>query len=107
MRDFPARHSFSSTSSAGTDLGAANPTAAVVPEPGLSDHQLHGKHRRIVSALETDEVKELWRCMVELQERYGCYRSARMQAVVSAPRPTELMRELGPSLCRPSWRVVC
>jgi hypothetical protein len=35
------------------------------------------------SASKVDDVEGLWRCMLELQQRYGCYRSARMQAAVS------------------------
>ena len=32
--------------------------------------------------------------MLEVQQRYGCYRSARMQAAVDAGQAAELMREL-------------
>ncbi|KAK5989350.1 hypothetical protein PT974_10868 [Cladobotryum mycophilum] len=34
--------------------------------------------------LSADETRELWKCMLELQLRYGCYNSTRMDLAVNA-----------------------
>lgn len=31
-----------------------------------------------------DETRHLWRCMLELQQRYGCYNSTRLDVAVDA-----------------------
>lgn len=31
-----------------------------------------------------DETRHLWRCMLELQQRYGCYNSTRLDMAVDA-----------------------
>jgi hypothetical protein len=46
------------------------------------------------SRAKVDDVRGLWECMLELQQRYGCYKSARMQAAVSVHEDgLDLMRE--------------
>jgi hypothetical protein len=52
--------------------------------------------RRISSVSETSDVRDLWECMLELQQRYGCYRSARMEAAISVFDGADLMRGLSP-----------
>lgn len=92
-RDVPtSRSSFSSTSSVFDTAGTDWITPAGPPTPSGVPSDTRPKNRRIVSALDTDDASELWLRMVELQERYGCYRSARMQAAVSAESPSDLMR---------------
>lgn len=49
------------------------------------------RQRRISSAFEADSTADLWLRMVELQQRYGCYHSARMHAVASAESAADLM----------------
>lgn len=39
--------------------------------------------------------------MLEVQERYGCYRSARMQAAVDSGQAADLMREFPPNVFFP------
>lgn len=39
-----------------------------------------------------DETRGLWRCMLELQERYGCYNSTRIDLAVGAEDAIALMR---------------
>ncbi|KAI5461993.1 hypothetical protein BGZ63DRAFT_203401 [Mariannaea sp. PMI_226] len=39
---------------------------------------------RSCEGMTTDETRELWRCMLELQVRYGCYNSARLDLAVDA-----------------------
>ena len=93
-RDIPtARSSFSSISSVSDAAGADWIAPAERPTPDVPPPDTRPKSRRISSALDTDEAGELWLRMVELQERYGCYRSARMQAAVSAESPSDLMRK--------------
>lgn len=31
-----------------------------------------------------DETRDLWKCMLELQQRYGCYTSARIDMALDA-----------------------
>jgi hypothetical protein len=41
-----------------------------------------------------DETRELWRCMLELQLRYGCYNSTRIEMAVDAGEcGVDLMRK--------------
>jgi hypothetical protein len=86
-----ARSSFSSTSSVSDAAGADWIAPAERPTQDVLPPDTRPKNRRISSALGIDEASELWLRMVELQERYGCYRSARMQAAVSAASPSDLM----------------
>jgi hypothetical protein len=45
-------------------------------------------------AVDDYDLRCLWRCMLELQRRYGCYKSARMQAAASMyENSIDLMRE--------------
>jgi hypothetical protein len=39
---------------------------------------------RSCGGMSPDATKELWKTMLELQERYGCYTSARMDLAVTA-----------------------
>lgn len=87
-----ARSSFSSTSSVSDAAGADWVAPAERPTQDVLPPDTRSKNRRISSALGIDEASELWLRMVELQERYGCYRSARMQAAVSAANPSDMMR---------------
>jgi hypothetical protein len=53
-----------------------------------------------------DETRELWRCMLELQLRYGCYNSTRIDMAVDAGEyGLELMRKFFPSLLNPGKRM--
>jgi hypothetical protein len=51
-------------------------TASRQPSPCCGD--------RSCEALSVAETRELWRCMLELQERYGCYNSTRIDLAVAA-----------------------
>ncbi|KAF7556761.1 hypothetical protein G7046_g6207 [Stylonectria norvegica] len=35
-------------------------------------------------SMSADETRELWRCMLELQQRYGCYNSTRIEVALDA-----------------------
>ena len=49
-----------------------------------------------------DETRHLWQCMLELQQRYGCYKSTRMAlAMGSGDDPTALMRKFQPPFYPP------
>lgn len=39
---------------------------------------------RSCESMSDDEMRDLWRCMLELQERFGCYKSARIDMALSA-----------------------
>jgi hypothetical protein len=39
---------------------------------------------RSCEAMSPDETRDLWRCMLELQERYGCYNSTRIDLALGA-----------------------
>ena len=45
-----------------------------------------------------EETKDLWRCMLELQDRYGCYNSRRIDTAMGADYKDalKLMRKLTP-----------
>lgn len=50
---------------------------------------------RSCGGMSPDATKELWKTMLELQERYGCYTSARMDlAVTAGDIALSLMRKL-------------
>lgn len=40
--------------------------------------------RSSCEGMTVDETKELWRCMLELQQRYGCYNSTRIDMALDA-----------------------
>lgn len=58
---------------------------------------------RSCGGMSADATRELWKTMLELQERYGCYTSARMDMAVGAgDMALSLMRKLelpGPDGC--------
>ncbi|OAQ70896.1 hypothetical protein VFPPC_03286 [Pochonia chlamydosporia 170] len=39
---------------------------------------------RTCEGMSTEETRELWRCMLELQQLYGCYNSTRIDLAVNA-----------------------
>ncbi|QPG98479.1 hypothetical protein C2857_007650 [Epichloe festucae Fl1] len=39
---------------------------------------------RTCEGMTTEDTRELWRCMLELQQLYGCYNSTRMDLAVNA-----------------------
>ncbi|KFA64612.1 hypothetical protein S40285_03951 [Stachybotrys chlorohalonatus IBT 40285] len=39
---------------------------------------------RSCESMSPEETRELWRCMLDLQERYGCYNSTRIDLAVAA-----------------------
>lgn len=100
-RDTSARSSISSASSYAPGLDLAG--LATAPAPLIHQHSGSsaggagpghpGPRRRISSAPDADSARELWARMLEVQERYGCYRSARMQAAVDSGQAADLMRE--------------
>ena len=52
---------------------------------------------RSCGAMSSRGMRELWLCMLELQETYGCYKSTRMAlAMGSGDDPTALMRKFQP-----------
>lgn len=54
---------------------------------------------RSCEGMTLDETRELWRCMLELQLRYGCYNSTRIDMAVDAGEyGVDLMRKLSFSL---------
>ncbi|KAG5982079.1 hypothetical protein E4U43_006493, partial [Claviceps pusilla] len=40
--------------------------------------------RRTCQGMSTQDMRELWRCMLQLQRRYGCYNSTRIDLAVNA-----------------------
>ena len=49
---------------------------------------------RSCEGMSVDETRELWRCMLELQGRYGCYNSTRIDLAMDAGEEgIDLMRE--------------
>lgn len=54
---------------------------------------------RSCEGMTLDETRELWRCMLELQLRYGCYNSTRIDMAVDAGEDgLDLMRTFPPLL---------
>lgn len=100
-RDTSARSSISSASSHAPAPEFAGP--ATTPAPLTHQHSGSSAggagprsprpRRRVSSAADADSARELWARMLEVQERYGCYRSARMQAAVDSGQAADLMRE--------------
>jgi hypothetical protein len=72
----------------------ALPTTTWSPseEPTIkSEHEANQRSRqastcseRSCESMTLDETRELWRCMLELQSRYGCYNSTRIDMAVDA-----------------------
>lgn len=49
---------------------------------------------RSCEGMTADETRDLWRCMLELQLRYGCYNSTRIDMALDAGDDAlDLMRE--------------
>lgn len=49
---------------------------------------------RTCEGMSTEKTRELWRCMLELQQLYGCYNSTRIDLAVNAGEAgIDLMRE--------------
>lgn len=108
-RDSSARSSISSVSSDAA-LGTAFAGPTTIPAPsrrgplspqhsgssGETHPESPQRHRRISSAPDPDSARDLWMRMLEVQQRYGCYHSARMQAAVDSGQAADLMRELSP-----------
>jgi hypothetical protein len=109
------------TTSGPDAIEPANDPAPLDPiETGISDHvpqpgqRAAARQRRVTSPFSPADSRELWWRMVELQQQYGCYRSARMQAAVCSEKAARLMRGLisffvlfvsGPSCGE--WIVAC
>jgi hypothetical protein len=83
-----------------THAGAASPSST---RPRLTSSSMHANERhdsdfparadsrqssvaseRSCGGMSAEETRELWRCMLELQELYGCYNSTRIDLAVSA-----------------------
>lgn len=59
---------------------------ASTPPAHLTEHGRKSStcSERSCSGIPADEVSELWRCMLELQDEYKCYNSTRMEVAVEA-----------------------
>ncbi|KAF5633423.1 hypothetical protein F52700_6115 [Fusarium sp. NRRL 52700] len=66
------------------------PSDEAIPLPKQSHHdnqrsrQASTCSERSCEGMSLDETRELWRCMLELQLRYGCYNSTRIDMAVDA-----------------------
>ncbi|KAF5593165.1 hypothetical protein FPCIR_5371 [Fusarium pseudocircinatum] len=66
------------------------PSDEAMPLPKQSHHdnqrsrQASTCSERSCEGMSLDETRELWRCMLELQLRYGCYNSTRIDMAVDA-----------------------
>ncbi|KAF4957245.1 hypothetical protein FGADI_3310 [Fusarium gaditjirri] len=67
------------------------PSDEAIPLPKQSHHDNGQRSRqastcseRSCEGMSLDETRELWRCMLELQLRYGCYNSTRIDMAVDA-----------------------
>ncbi|KAI1013449.1 hypothetical protein LB503_001417 [Fusarium chuoi] len=66
------------------------PSDEAIPLPKQSHHDNHRSRQastcseRSCEGMSLDETRELWRCMLELQLRYGCYNSTRIDMAVDA-----------------------
>ncbi|OAA63146.1 hypothetical protein ISF_05022 [Cordyceps fumosorosea ARSEF 2679] len=103
-RRSPSLSSFASTGSSWSDLDntttgtshsfvgsipvvadAANRHRCPSPEcPLLRDRQSSVSSVRSCEDMSADKTQELWFCMLELQERYGCYNSTRIDLALGA-----------------------
>lgn len=78
-----------------------SPSDEAVPLPKQSHHDNDARFRqastcseRSCEGMTADETRELWRCMLELQLRYGCYNSTRINMAVDAGEcGVDLMRK--------------
>ncbi|KAM0473998.1 hypothetical protein ACHAP7_008014 [Fusarium lateritium] len=68
-----------------------SPSDEAVPLPKQHQHDNDTRVRqastcseRSCEGMTADETQELWRCMLELQLRYGCYNSTRIDMAVDA-----------------------
>jgi hypothetical protein len=75
--------SVSSTSTSTSTTSTTSPSAFVA---GARQQQQPPPHQHQQSTSEND-VRALWHCMVDLQRRYACYRSARMSAAADNEVP--------------------
>ncbi|KAL5584439.1 hypothetical protein FOVSG1_013828 [Fusarium oxysporum f. sp. vasinfectum] len=66
------------------------PCDEAIPLPKQSHHddqrsrQASTCSERSCEGMSLDETRELWRCMLELQLRYGCYNSTRIDMAIDA-----------------------
>ncbi|KAF4483436.1 hypothetical protein FAGAP_11807 [Fusarium agapanthi] len=66
------------------------PSDEAIPLPKQSHHdnqrsrQASTCSERSCEGMSLDETRELWRCMLELQLRYGCYNSTRIDMAIDA-----------------------
>jgi hypothetical protein len=62
---------------------------------------------RSCESLSSQETIDLWRCMLALQERYGCYNSRRIDLAMDAGEEAiiNLMRTFSPNRRTPSYHV--
>ncbi|KAF5656567.1 hypothetical protein FHETE_10935 [Fusarium heterosporum] len=76
----PGRLSLSTMGSSPSDEAMALPKQ----QHGQRSRQASTCSERSCEAMTADETRELWRCMLELQLRYGCYNSTRIDMAVDA-----------------------
>ncbi|KAF5984032.1 hypothetical protein FBULB1_3479 [Fusarium bulbicola] len=66
------------------------PSDEAIPLPKQSHHDIQRSRQastcseRSCEGMSLDETRELWRCMLELQLRYGCYNSTRIDMAIDA-----------------------
>ncbi|EXA44254.1 uncharacterized protein FRV6_02372 [Fusarium oxysporum] len=66
------------------------PCDEAIPLPKQSHHDSQRSRQastcseRSCEGMSLDETRELWRCMLELQLRYGCYNSTRIDMAIDA-----------------------
>ncbi|KAF5236462.1 hypothetical protein FANTH_11264 [Fusarium anthophilum] len=66
------------------------PSDEAIPLPKQSHHdnqrsrQASTCSERSCEGMSLDETRDLWRCMLELQLRYGCYNSTRIDMAIDA-----------------------
>lgn len=67
-------------------------SAASSPPPASTNANV-----RTCEGMTADETRELWKCMLALQQRYGCYNSRRIDLAANAGDDgVNLMREFAP-----------
>ena len=86
--------SFSCPEEAYAKMAARDCKASAVDESPYSRRQSSACSERSCEGMSNDETRELWLCMLELQGKYGCYNSTRIDlAMSSLDDPTALMRK--------------
>lgn len=71
----------------------------LLQDDGSGSRRQSSVSQRSCEGLTAGDCKDLWRCMLELQERYGCYHSTRIDIAVEAgDAGVSFMREFYP-LC--------